>query len=81
MSYSQETEIYNYKKVKCRHNSMMSRHFRLKSEPIGARAKKLPTAKNRFSVTGSSLINSLQIYIYTCEYIYTYYTHTTYHTH
>ena len=36
-----------------RHNSMISRHFRLSSELSGAIAKRLPHAKNQFSVPWS----------------------------
>ena len=43
---------------------MMSRQFRLRSELIGAIAKRLPQAKNRSSVPAISLINPLQIYVY-----------------
>ena len=60
---------------------MMSRHFALNSELTGARAKRLPRAKNQPSAPGSffnQFVTDIYIYIYNNRvlivriYIYTY---------
>ena len=51
------------KVIMTRHNSMMSRHFRLRSELSGAIAKRLPHAKNQRSVA-SSFFNQFVTDIY-----------------
>ena len=47
---------------------MMSRHFRLSSELAGARAKRLPHAKNQLSGPDSffnQFVTDIYIYVYT----------------
>ena len=56
---------------------MMSRHFRLSSEPTGAIAKRLPHAKNQLSGPDSffnQFVTDIYIYIYIL--VYSIYTHT-----
>ena len=48
---------------------MMSRHFALNSEHIGAISKRLPHAKNQHSVPGKFLQSIRYIYIYIYIYI------------
>ena len=52
---------------------MMSRHFALSSEIIGAIAKGLPHAKNQLSGPDSffnQFVTDIYIYVYICIYIY-----------
>ena len=62
---------------------MMSRHFRLNSEPSGAIAKILPHAKNQLPQPGSFFNQFVtDIYIHICVYVYSsIYVHTYIHKH